>query len=732
MIVRVATALGLTLITAWSIHRIRHTPTPLPATAPDTVFSAARALEHVSAVAQRPHPLGTAEHDRVRDYIVAQLRALGIESELQTTTAIGTRYREAGRIQNILGYLPGSASNGKALLLMVHYDGVGAGPAAGDDGAGVGALLETLRALRARAAPLRSDVIALFTDGEEAGLLGAAAFVREHPRAKDVAVALNFEARGTSGRSTMFETGPGNLDAVRALRTARDVTAGSIFTTIYRALPNDTDLSELSLLGVPAMNFAFADGVERYHTSHDDLAHLDSGSVQHHGLQMLALTTALAGGRLPRPVTGDAVFFDFPVLGLIIYPMWVAMPLAVLLVALTVFVLSGEPEKGRALLGALAMIATVASCAVAASFVEVTGPALWSGAVAGAFALAAVGVNAAVYLLVDRQRTGAAHMGALLVWVLLGATLSFAVPAVSYIFVWPALFALVARHSRHVVAEWVAALVALVMLAGFAYSAAAVMLGVTGAGAAVLVVLASMLVWLLAPLVARAFATWWAALGLLVAASVCFAVFAKLTVKQTPEHPARSRLVYAENADGGDAFLGAGSATQAWTRDILGDATRGPDWTARVGASARYLVGHSMPSMHLEPPTASLVSDSTHGGVRSVVVRVNAASGTTAIVVRAVGVTVERVRIDGRVTDTTRFRRRSPVWSTQYWNVPPEGAVFAFDIPAGEPLTLDLSAHRPGLPAAMSVPARPANVVASDAGDESVVLRRVRFAPSSS
>ena len=127
------------------------------------------------------------------------------------------------------------------------------------------------------------DVIVLFTDGEESDLLGAAAFVREHPWAKDVAMALNFEARGTTGRSLMFETGPGNLDAVRVLRTVPGVTAGSVFTTIYRTMPNDTDLSELALLGMPALNFAFGDGADRYHTSHDDIAHLDTGSLQHHG-----------------------------------------------------------------------------------------------------------------------------------------------------------------------------------------------------------------------------------------------------------------------------------------------------------------------------------------------------------------------------------------------------------------------------------------------------------------
>src|SRR5512133_3696025 len=222
MLARVGAAVGLIVLCAIPILRVARPPSPVPATAPDTVFSAERALRHVEQIAARPHPMGTADHDRVRDYIAAQLTQLGVKPQYQQTTAIGTRYQEVGRVQNILAWLAGGDAKGKAVLLVAHYDGVGAGPAASDDAAGSAALLETVRALRARKQPLAHDVIVLFTDGEESGLLGAAAFVREHPWAKDVAVVLNFEARGTSGRSFMFETGPGNRDAVSVLRRAGD------------------------------------------------------------------------------------------------------------------------------------------------------------------------------------------------------------------------------------------------------------------------------------------------------------------------------------------------------------------------------------------------------------------------------------------------------------------------------------------------------------------------------
>src|SRR5207237_10920349 len=98
---------------------------------------------------------------------------------------------------------------GRALLLVAHYDSAPVSPGAADDGSGVVALLESLRALAA-GPPLEHDVIALFTDGEEMGLLGAQAFVSQSVAARDVALVINVEARGASGPSLMFGTTSGN------------------------------------------------------------------------------------------------------------------------------------------------------------------------------------------------------------------------------------------------------------------------------------------------------------------------------------------------------------------------------------------------------------------------------------------------------------------------------------------------------------------------------------------
>jgi len=105
------------------------------------------------------------------------------------------------------------------VALVCHHDSVPTGPGASDDGAGVAALLEAARALKAGPA-LQNDVILLFTDGEEAGLDGARAFAAGCPWLKDIGLVLNFEARGVSGPVFMFETSVGNGPIIREFARA--------------------------------------------------------------------------------------------------------------------------------------------------------------------------------------------------------------------------------------------------------------------------------------------------------------------------------------------------------------------------------------------------------------------------------------------------------------------------------------------------------------------------------
>ena len=740
---RIAITLALLLLSALSVARVSRPPRPVAATSPDTVFSAERAMRYVEDIAIRPHAMGMPDHDRVRDYIVGQLNALNLRPQIQTTTGVGTRYQVAGRVQNILAWLPGVDAHGKAVLLVAHYDGVEGGPAAGDNGSGTAALLETLRALRARKTALAHDVIGLFTDGEETGLLGAAAFVREHPWAKDVAVVLNFDTRGTSGRSVMFETGVGNRDAVSVLRSVGDATAGSVFTTIYRTLPNDTDLSELSMLGQPAMNFAFVDGIERYHTSNDDVAHLDPGSLQHQGEQMLGLARAFGSGTLPRPRTGDAVFFDLPLIGLVVYPESLAIPLAIVM-CLAVGAAVFRSRRGVIAGVVVTLVAVVASASAAFAVTWIatlvlqrlhwSGDPQWRGLYALAVSIFCMAVVLALASMAKRwTHESGVWMGAIVVCAIAGLALSIVAPGASYLFVWPALLAAVAvltpARARPVV-EWIAIAVTILLLIGFAYGVSVVMLGIAGVGAVALGVLTATVVLLVLPRIEAVMAgVEWNGAEWLAAASAVILTAVAITTRPGPDHPVPTALVYAVNADSGEGWFGTYSGvSDNWSQRVIAPFAAPPAWTRRVSGT-RGLVGHPVARVSLDAPAAALVRDTIIASARRLVFRVHAPPGATNLVMRALGAHVSSSSIDGRVVDTTRYRRRPAEWSMPYWAVPDTGAIVALSVPTGSHIELELVSRQPGLPKVpgLTVPPRPPQVVQAQFGDATYIYRRLVF-----
>jgi hypothetical protein len=96
---------------------------------------------------------------------------------------------------------------------------------------------------------------------------------------------------------------------------------------------------------------------------------------------------------------------------------------------------------------------------------------------------------------------------------------------------------------------------------------------------------------------------------------------------------------------------------------------------------------------------------------------------------RAIGTPVSTSSIDGRVVDTTRFRRHLPEWTMPYWAVPDSGAIVALSVPVGSRVGFELIARRPGIPtvAGLTVPPRPSDVVPFQTGDATYVYRRLTF-----
>lgn len=305
---------------------------------PANEFSTARAFEHVKALAKEPHYVGSAAHSKARNYIVDRLEEMDLLVEMQEGFSLnnsGTLVRP----QNILARIEGK-EEGKALLLMSHYDSaVHSSPGASDAASGVATVLESVRAfLASNEAPL-NDIILLFTDAEEVGLNGADLFMKEHPWAKEVGLALNFESRGSGGNSFMLlETNKGNKELIEHFAGAgvEFPVTNSLAYSVYKMLPNDTDLTVLREQGdINGLNFAFIDDHYDYHTATDTPENLDLRTLAHQGSYLMPLLRYSASVPLSNLSSQeDVLFFTLPGFDLIRYPYSWINPLLIIAVIL--------------------------------------------------------------------------------------------------------------------------------------------------------------------------------------------------------------------------------------------------------------------------------------------------------------------------------------------------------------------------------------------------------------
>jgi hypothetical protein len=321
------------------------------------------------------------------------------------------------------------------------------------------------------------------------------------------------------------------------------------------------------------------------------------------------------------------------------------------------------------------------------------------------------------------------------VWALIALSVSILLPGIAYLFTWPLLFAAGAAllpRGREA-GEWLAAAVTLLILAGFVYGVSVVLLGVSGGGAIGLCVMTALVAMLLAPMfdAVAGNSRWLGAQWVVSAGAVCI-VFAALTVHSTADHPLRSGVVYAENADSAGAWLGVfGRPANDWTRAAIGADTsrRPPHWTSRLSNYSVRFTGRAVPRAALGAPNVMLTSDTSSGNTRRIVLRINVPAGTIALTMRASGAPVFESSIDGRLVDTSRYRGRTDDWTMQYWAVPDSGATVALTLPAQAHIDFSAAARRPGLPsiAGVSIPPRPSYVVQSQTGDATIVYREFRF-----
>lgn len=334
-----------------------------PTPSAKAAFNVERAMARLQRILgdQRPHPVDSAADDAVRDRLLAELRALGLQPTVRTRQDCrgmpGSRVVSCSLTRNVVALI-GADRPGKALLLNAHYDSTPAGPGAADDGIGVATLLEVAANLKAR--PLNQPVVLLFNEGEEFGLNGAGAFVDGDPLAGRVGQLINIEARGVSGPAWMFETSEPNAAAIGAFAAAtRRPYANSLTADFAKLIPNYTDVVVFKGRRWTTLSYAIVGNETRYHSPGDRVEWLSRSSLQHLGNEVLAASRTIGGAG------GDGRTLYADVVGRFL----IALPFAAgaALLGVLLFGLAGAAQHQRAFARPLGACAAAFAGGIAAS-----------------------------------------------------------------------------------------------------------------------------------------------------------------------------------------------------------------------------------------------------------------------------------------------------------------------------------------------------------------------------
>ena len=298
-------------------------------------------LTHIREMASEVHSVSSPGIARTQGYLKTQLEGMGYDytvdnyqlsmedvqdllrllfsyygytdqptaEEIRERAGLGVE--DVMELNNILVHLDAPGTD-ETIIFMAHTDSVIQGPGAFDDIVSVAALLEGLRAIQGK--EIARDLLFLFTDGEEQGLLGAGKFITDHPEYQErTRLVMNLEARGNAGVLILFQTTDNNLGFIETYRqVVSHPFSTSVATAIYKTMPNDTDLTHFIHAGYPGINFAVIDNAYVYHTELDNYETFSRDSAQHYLDTTVGLVTHLAlTPELQLEASQDAVHFPF-------------------------------------------------------------------------------------------------------------------------------------------------------------------------------------------------------------------------------------------------------------------------------------------------------------------------------------------------------------------------------------------------------------------------------------
>ncbi|GGA74436.1 M20/M25/M40 family metallo-hydrolase [Ornithinibacillus halotolerans] len=647
---------------------------------------------YLENIAQEPHPVGSIEHARVREYLVDTLEEMGYPVELQDTLAYKPEIARATQVQNILTRLEGTDATG-TIMLAAHYDTVFNSPGASDDGYGVAALLEVARLLQDKSP--KNDIIFLITDAEEQWLFGARAFVEEHPWAKEVDVVFNFEARGNTGSTVMFETSKGNYQLIKEFHKATSSPASNSFLKeVYDVMPNGTDLTEFMNFGMQGLNFASAQGLNAYHTTIDSLDFVNKDTLLHHATYAYELATHFGNidlNKIENQSDKNAVYFNLFGHTLISYSESMVIPLLIIsLLGLILTIYHGIRKKQlkitSILIGFLLLLVSLALTFSISLFIyklidQATQEVSWllinDQQIASIFLIGFLLITTAILILfisiVQRKiGTYSIVIGTMICWFLLAVATSFLLTGASYLFVWPLIFSLIGINlvfwkTDKWSNEKYAILYSVFLIPGivlFTFLVNALYLALTITVVHIVMAVATLSLMLFVPVFTRLIGSWKYAFGLLVI-GISILTYESITLEATSEHPTSNEVYYLADGDSQKAIWGTKSKPDAYTGQFVdGEAEKGNSNTLPIYTFLQDLYVTEAPYYEINLPESNITTDDTVNGWRTLTFDLSTPNAAAIEFVTKNHVTVKEMKVNDTLiqSNPTQYTMQNPLF----------------------------------------------------------------------
>ena len=211
---------------------------------------------------------------------IARLTASGksLSGEIVMPNNIGGPLTTA----NVVAEIKGSEKSDEYVVLGAHLDSWELGTGALDNGCNAALVIDALRTIKAAGLrPKRSIRFILFS-GEEQGMLGSWAYVKQHRDEMDRIAGVVIFDEGT-GRATGFSIG-GRADAEKALERLLAPLAGWSANTLTNDAVWGTDHDDFLLEGVPTLvaNQEEANYLVNYHATSDTFDKVDMPQLKKH------------------------------------------------------------------------------------------------------------------------------------------------------------------------------------------------------------------------------------------------------------------------------------------------------------------------------------------------------------------------------------------------------------------------------------------------------------------